>query len=95
MQSQKQKEEAAEAAGKTGTDPAIIAAGASVLLSWHYFFLRDDAEMGMFVGLWPPTILAFASYFKQTHMSDMMRRATSGEGIVSRVERVMNRGSTQ
>lgn len=67
-------EEAAEATAETGTDPAVVAAGASVLLSWHQFFLRDNRHLGLFIGLWPPTILAFASYFNQTHMADRIKR---------------------
>jgi hypothetical protein len=34
--------------------------------------------MGLFMGLWPPTILAFASYMKQTRMSDKLEYALSG-----------------
>lgn len=70
---QENEEEAAQATAETGTDPAVIAAGASVLLSWHQFFLRGNREFGLFVGLWPPTILAFASYFNQTRMSDQLK----------------------
>lgn len=73
-QSMQQEQEAMEAASETTTDPAIVGAGAAVLLSWHQYFLRGNREMGLFVGLWPPTILAFASYFRQTNMYDRMRR---------------------
>lgn len=75
---EREREEAVEATAETGTDPAVLAAVASILLSWHQFFLRGNREVGLFVGLWPPTILAFASYFNQTEMSDdiqdMIRR---------------------
>jgi hypothetical protein len=67
-------EQAAEATAETGTDPAVVLAGASVLLSWHYFFLRGDRELGLFVGTWRPTILAFASYFNQTEMANQVKR---------------------
>ena len=88
---QRQQQEAVEAAEQTGTDPPVIAAAASVMLSWYFYFMRGDREMGIFVGLWPPTILAFSSYFKQTEMSDKMERATGGTGssIVSSVERMV------
>ena len=66
------EERAAEATAQTGTDPAVVAAGASVLLSWYYYFVRGERHIGLFVGLWPPTILAFASYFQQTRMSDKL-----------------------
>ena len=92
MQSQRETQEAAEAAGKTTMDPAVLASAASVALSWYYFFGRGEPEKGLFVGLWPPTFLAFASYFEQTRMSDMVERAAGGrpgKGIVRRVERVM------
>lgn len=68
-------EEAVEATAETGTDPAVIAAGAAVLLSWHQFFMRDNPYTGLFIASWPPTILAFASYFKQTDMSDRVKEA--------------------
>lgn len=64
-----------EAAAETTTDPAVVAAAASVILSWYQFFVRGNREMGLFVGLWPPTILAFASYFNQTRMADRLRGA--------------------
>lgn len=63
-----------EAATETGTDPAVIAAAASVFLAWYEYFVADNKAMGLFVGLWPPTIFAFASYFRQTRMADKLRR---------------------
>jgi len=47
------------------TNIAVAAAAGSVLLSWYQFYLRDNRTTGIFVGMWPPTILAFATYFKQ------------------------------
>lgn len=75
---QEQTREAKAAAQQTGTDPAVLAAAGSVVLSWYYFFMRGERDMGVFVGLWPPTILAFASYFEQTTMADRIERATRG-----------------
>ena len=77
------------AAEETGTDPAVMAAAGSVLVSWYFYFVQGDREMGLFTGLWPPTILAFASYFEQTRMSDRLKRATGSDGIVGRVERMV------
>lgn len=71
---QRGRQEAAEAATETGTDPAVIAATASVFLSWYEYFVADNRALGLFIGLWPPTIFAFASYFNQTRMSDQLRR---------------------
>lgn len=80
------EEEAAEVGAKTGTDPAIMAAGASVLLSWYYFYGRGERETGLFIGLWPPTILAFASYFRQTRMKDKLE-TTFGSGTIGQLFR--------
>ena len=78
QRSQQRGRQAQEAAAETGTDPAIVASAASVVLAWYQFFVRGNREMGLFVGLWPPTILAFASYFNQTRMADQLRSASSG-----------------
>lgn len=77
------------AAEETGTDPWILASAASVVLSLFMFFVARDREMGIFVGLWPPTFLAFASYFQQTRMHDMMERAMGGSGMIERVEKIV------
>lgn len=63
-----------ETATETGSDPAVIAAAASVMLSWYEYFVADNKALGLFVGLWAPTIFAFASYFNQTRMADRLRR---------------------
>lgn len=89
MFEQTDQDEAMTAAEETGTDPAIAAAASSVLLSWYYFFLRGDREMGLFVGLWPPTILAFASYFNQTRMSSMLKKASNRGGVRESVEKIV------
>ncbi|WP_206425054.1 hypothetical protein [Halosimplex salinum] len=89
MESKGQQQEAVRAAENTGTDPAVILAAGSVVLSWFFFYARGDKQQGLFVGLWPPTILAFASYFKQTQMSDMVERATGSDTLVGRVERMV------
>ena len=90
MASRGQQQEAMRAAEQTGMDPAVMASAASVMLSWYFFFVKGDKLRGLFVGLWPPTFLAFASYFEQTRMSDMVRQATGGGGgVVQSLERVM------
>lgn len=90
-----QQEQAMKAAEKTGMDPAVMASAASVALSWYYFFVKGDRTKGLFVGLWPPTFLAFASYFEQTRMSDMVKKATqsggSSGGVVKSIERAMQK----
>lgn len=62
-------EKVKEAAGgsepeQTGADIAVIVAGLSVLLSWYQFFYKKNRLQGIFIGLWPPTILGFANYMK-------------------------------
>ncbi|WP_394346956.1 hypothetical protein [Halorussus halobius] len=62
-----------EAAEESTTDLAIVASAASVALSWYQFFGRGNKMQGLFVGLWPPTILAFASYFNQKRMEQKLQ----------------------
>lgn len=76
-----------EAAEQTGTDPWVLASAGSVVLSWLLYFVAKRREAGLFVGLWAPTIFAFASYFKQTRMHDMMQRSMGQRGVMERVER--------
>lgn len=89
--SQEQAEQARAAAQETGTDPAVVAAAASVVLSWYYFFIKGDRQRGIFVGLWPPTIFAFVSYFQQTRMRHRLDRAMGHEpsGVRETVQRIV------
>ncbi len=68
--------QAAEEVGEQAMGPAFLASAASVGLAWYYFFLRGNKERGLFVGLWPPTILAFASYFNQRKMRQQIDSLT-------------------
>ncbi len=63
---------AMEAAEESTRDVAILASAVSVLLAWHQFFIKGNRERGLFIGLWPPTILAFASYFNQKRMEQRL-----------------------
>lgn len=72
-----------EAAKEPSTNVTMMAAEAAVALSWYEFFVRDNKMRGLFVALWPPTILAFASYFHQKRMEEQMEAiAPSGLGNV-------------
>lgn len=90
---QQQEEDVKEKAVKTGQEgmgPALIASAASVGLSWYYFFGRQNKEMGLFVGLWAPTILAFASYFNQRRMRRQLEAITQpGTTIKNAIDSVM------
>ena len=61
-----------EMAEKRGADLALLASAASVVLAWYQFYVQKNRSQGLFIGLWPPTILAFASYFNQTRMSNKL-----------------------
>lgn len=88
MAREHQQRETVEAAEQATTDPAVIASAASVMLSWYFFFVKGDRQRGIFVGLWPPTFLAFASYLEQKRMSERMNRAV-GRRLMDRIEGVM------
>ena len=82
--------EAVEEVGEQAIGPALLAAAASVGLSWYYFFLRGERQRGMFVGLWPPTILAFASYFNQRKMRQQLDTITKpGTSLKNALDSVM------
>ena len=66
----------------------MLAAAASIPLSWYYFFVKKERERGLLVGLWAPTLLAFASYFRQAKMNDMLDRESSN--LMSRVQRMVS-----
>ena len=54
----------AENVGTDGLGTALLASIASVGLALYFYYVRGDKQRGQFVGLWPTTILALASYFK-------------------------------
>jgi hypothetical protein len=47
-----------------GLSPAVVASLGSVALALYFYYVRGDKQRGQFVGFWPVTILALASYFK-------------------------------
>ncbi len=82
--------EAMKEAEQVLLSPAVIASAASVALSWYHFFLAGNKQTGLFVGLWPPTILAFASYFNQQEMLNTVRSFTKPGGtIIETIEGVV------
>lgn len=71
------------------TDTIVVAAAASVVLSLYQYYGRGRKETGIFVGLWAPTLLAFASYFKQNQTAERIEEASSGGRVMDSVERVV------
>lgn len=68
-------EKMAESTPMSAGDPVATAAGMSVLYAWYKFYIKGDAEGGIFVGLWAPTLLAAASYLQQ---KDIVRKFRQG-----------------
>jgi hypothetical protein len=71
-----------EASGETAVDtvegietdsltPAVLASVGSVALALYFYYVRGDKQRGQFVGFWPVTILALASYFKLEEIRQM------------------------
>lgn len=58
-------------------DPIVALAAGSILLSWYEFYVKGDKQDGIFVGLWAPTLLAFASYLQQKSMVQKVKRGIS------------------
>ena len=56
--------EALEELNTDGVSTAVIASVGSVMLALYFYYVRGDKQRGKFVGLWPTSILALASYFK-------------------------------
>lgn len=56
--------EAPQQVSTDGLGAAVIASVGSVMLALYFYYVRGDKQRGQFVGLWPTTILALASYFK-------------------------------
>lgn len=79
--------ETQQAAKSTGMDPIFLGAVGSVLLSWYYFYVKGDRQRGIFVGLWPPTLLAASSYLRQVRVEKMLE---GGAGdIRAKIQRML------
>jgi len=68
-------DESTQPAEARGADIALIASAASVLLAWHQFYFKGNKTRGLFIGLWPPTILAFGSYLNQQAILDKLEQS--------------------
>lgn len=67
--------EAIEEIGTGGLGTAVIASIGSVALALYFYYVRGDKQRGQFVGLWPTTILALASYFKLEEIRQTLEEA--------------------
>ncbi len=61
-----------EAVGADGLSPAVLASVGSVALALYFYYVRGDKQRGQFVGFWPVTILALASYFKLDNIAQLL-----------------------
>lgn len=64
--------ESAEGIDTEGLSPAVLASAGSVALALYFYYVRGDEQRGQFVGFWPVTILAMASYFKLEEIKQML-----------------------
>lgn len=81
-----------DVAVEAGADTALIASVASVALSWYAFFVKGDRELGLFVGLWPPTILTLANHFKQRDIEQQLQSmplSTSAGNVRETIEELI------
>lgn len=76
MADQKEKQKAKEIGKRTGRDPIIMAAAGSVVLSWYQFYVRGNKEHALFMGLWPPTLLAFSNAVRINNISRKVESTT-------------------
>jgi hypothetical protein len=61
-----------EESGIESLGTAVMASIASVALALYFYYVRGDKQRGQFVGLWPATILAVASYFKLEEIKQLV-----------------------
>lgn len=52
--------------------PTAVASIASVGLALYFYYVRGDKQRGQFVGFWPVTILAFASFLKLEEIKELL-----------------------
>lgn len=74
---------------RTGGDLSVLAAGAAVLLSWYVFYARGDRHQGLFIALWPPTILGFASYLKQKSMEERLEQSMLAGSTINNLRKML------
>jgi hypothetical protein len=73
----KEKQAAKDVGKRTGQDPIILAAVGSVLLAWYQYYVRGNKMHGLFIGLWPPTMLAFSNAVRINDISRKLEAKSS------------------
>lgn len=76
MAQQKEKE-IVEDVEMTARHPVILAAMGSVFLAWYQYYIRGNKEHGLFIGLWPPTMLAFSNAIRLNDISRKLESRTA------------------
>ncbi len=77
MPEQQEKEAAKEVSSRTGRDPVVLAAAGSVLLAWFQYYVLGNKQHGLFIGLWPPTLLAFSNAVRINNISRKVEDRTA------------------
>lgn len=77
MEHQSGEDVAEEVSARTGRNPVVLAAAGSVLLAWYQFYIVGNKERGLFIGLWPPTMLAFSNTIRINEISEKIEGRTS------------------
>jgi hypothetical protein len=76
MSQQSERKVAKEVGKRTGRDPVLIAALGSVVLAWYQYYVRGNKTHGLFIGLWPPTLLAFSNAIRINNISRKVESRT-------------------
>jgi tetrahydromethanopterin S-methyltransferase subunit G len=77
MADHKEKEAVEDVGKRTGRDPIILAAIGSVFLAWYQYYVRGNKMHGLFIGLWPPTMLAFSNAIRINDISRKVEAKSS------------------
>ena len=70
-------EEVAENTPMSAGDPVALLAAASVVYSWYLFYIEENKQQGIFVGLWAPTLLTASNYLQQKHLVEKFKSGLS------------------
>ena len=77
--------EIAQELDDNGIGPVVLASVGSVMLALYYYYVKGDEQRGQFVGLWPSSILALATYIKLTEIKNVLDEHVSEDSHDSHV----------